>query len=234
MMKKSLPSCWKKLLNSELENDNFKDLCSFVEDERNKNTVFPPKDLCFAAFESTPLDKVKVIILGQDPYHNHGQANGLSFSVANGVKVPPSLRNIYKELQSDLGYEIPITGNLQSWAFQGVLLLNATLSVKAHSPGSHQKKGWEQFTDYVINQLSNNKENLVFILWGNYAQKKIHLIDETKHCIIKSVHPSPFSARNGFYGSKPFTKTNEYLASVDKEAINWKIEDDCQQLSLLE
>jgi len=172
MMKKSLPSCWKQLLNTELENDNFKDLCSFVEDERNKNRVFPPKNMCFEAFKSTPLDKVKVIILGQDPYHNHGQANGLSFSVANGVKVPPSLKNIYKELQSDFGHKIPSTGDLKSWASQGVLLLNATLSVKAHSPGSHQKKGWEQFTDNVINHLSNSKENLVFILWGNFAQKK--------------------------------------------------------------
>jgi len=183
-MKNSLPSCWRQLLKSELENANFKALHSFVEKERIENTIFPPEDLCFIAFKSTLLNEVKVIILGQDPYHNYRQANGLSFSVPNGVKIPPSLKNIYKELQSDLGYDISSTGNLESWAAQGVLLLNATLSVKAHSPGSHQKKGWEQFTDYVISQLSEHKENLVFILWGNFAQKKIHLIDETKHLSI--------------------------------------------------
>lgn len=234
MMKKSLPSCWKQLLKSELETDNFKALCSFVEKERKESIIFPPEDLYFAAFKSTPLNQVKVIILGQDPYHNHGQANGLSFSVANGVRIPHSLKNIYKELQNDLGCDIPSTGNLEAWAAQGVLLLNATLTVKAHEPGSHQKKGWEQFTNAVIQKLSEQKEHLVFILWGNYAQKKIELIDASKHCILKSVHPSPFSARNGFFGSKPFSKTNEYLTSVGKENINWELKDDCQQLSLLE
>ena len=233
-MIKSLPSCWKKLLNSDLANESFKELCAFVQSERKKNIIFPSEELCFAAFTNTPLEKVKVVILGQDPYHNHGQANGLSFSVASGTKIPPSLKNIYKELKSDLGIEISTSGNLESWANQGVLLLNATLTVGAHEPGSHQKKGWEEFTNAVIQKLSEEKKNLVFILWGNYAQKKIELIDASKHCILKSVHPSPFSARNGFFGSKPFSKTNEYLNWVGKENIDWELKNDCQQLSLLE
>lgn len=234
MLDDLLPTCWKNLLKNALENAHFLKLNSFVEEERRQHTIFPPENLCFSAFSKTPVNNVKVVILGQDPYHNYGQANGLSFSVANGVKIPPSLKNIYKELQSDLGISIPKTGNLEPWASQGVLLLNATLTVRAHTPGSHQKKGWEEFTNTVIKQLSEQKENIVFILWGNYAQKKIALINEAKHCIIKSVHPSPFSARNGFFGSKPFSKTNDYLSSVSKKTVNWNLADDCQQLTLLD
>ena len=172
-MIKQLPTCWKNLLKSEIQKQNFTETLAFIKSERKKHTVLPPEDLCFTAFTKTPLDKVKVVILGQDPYHNHGQANGLSFSVADKVKIPPSLKNIYKELQSDLGIPIPSTGNLEPWAKQGVLLLNATLTVRAHEPGSHQKKGWEQFTDAIIRELSIHKEGLVFILWGNYAKKKM-------------------------------------------------------------
>ena len=233
-MIKHLPTCWKKLLKCKIHDDNFKELSAFIKSERKDYTIFPPQELCFAALTKAPIDSVKVVILGQDPYHNHGQANGLSFSVADGVKTPPSLKNIYKELQSDLGISIPSSGNLEPWANQGVLLLNATLTVRAHEPGSHQKKGWEEFTNAIIQKLSEQKENLVFILWGNYAQKKIGLIDESKHYILKSVHPSPFSARNGFFGSKPFSKTNEYLTSVGKENIDWTVKNDRQQLSLLE
>ena len=232
-MIEQLPNCWKKLLTSEINDESFKELSAFVTDERKGHTIFPPEELCFNAFTKTPIDSVKVVILGQDPYHNHGQANGLSFSVADGVKIPASLKNIYKELQSDLGISMPSSGNLESWANQGVLLLNATLTVKAHEPGSHQKKGWEQFTNAVIKKLSEQKEYLVFILWGNNAQKKIEFIDASKHCILKSVHPSPFSARNGFFGSEPFSKTNEYLNRVGKGSIDWQLKDDCQQLSLL-
>ena len=191
-------------------------------------------ELTFAALNTTSLENVKVVILGQDPYHNYNQANGLSFSVKNGVTIPPSLKNIFKELQSDLGYKIPTSGNLELWAKQGVLLLNATLTVRAHKPGSHQKIGWETFTDKIISLISEKYEHIVFILWGNFAQQKVKLIDEKKHFIIKSVHPSPFSARNGFFGSKPFSKCNEYLTSVKKENIDWNLADDCQQLSILD
>jgi len=233
-MIKSLNSSWSKHLASEFEKDYFKDLCAFVETERREHSIFPPAELTFSALNKTELENLKVVILGQDPYHNHGQANGLSFSVANGMKIPPSLKNIFKELQSDLDCSIPTSGNLEKWAEQGVLLLNATLSVRVHEPGSHQKKGWEIFTDTIIELISQKCENIVFILWGNFAQKKLKLINEDKHCIIKSVHPSPFSARNGFFGSKPFSKTNEYLTSVGKETIDWNLADDCQQLSLLD
>ena len=191
-------------------------------------------ELTFAALNTTSLENVKVVILGQDPYHNYNQANGLSFSVKNGVTIPPSLKNIFKELQSDLGYKIPTSGDLELWAKQGVLLLNATLTVRAHKPGSHQKIGWETFTDKIISLISEKYEHIVFILWGNFAQQKVKLIDEKKHFIIKSVHPSPFSARNGFFGSKPFSKCNEYLTSVKKENIDWNLADDCQQLSILD
>jgi uracil-DNA glycosylase len=230
----NLPTCWKAFLKNDLETENFKQLTAFIKQEEEEQTIFPPENLYFSALNKTLLNDVKVVILGQDPYHNHGQANGLSFSVADGVRIPPSLKNIYKELQSDIGISTPSSGNLEPWAKQGVLLLNATLTVRAHEPGSHQKKGWEQFTNTVIQKLSEKKENLVFILWGNYAQKKIELIDDSKHYILKSVHPSPFSARNGFFGSKPFSKTNEYLTSMGKEKIDWSLHNDCHQLSLLE
>ena len=233
-MIKALNSSWSKHLASEFEKDYFKELSTFVEAERQEYSIFPPTELTFSALNKKCLEEVKVVILGQDPYHNYGQANGLSFSVANGMKIPPSLKNIFKELQSDLGCSIPTSGNLEHWAEQGILLLNATLSVRAHEPSSHQKKGWEIFTDTIIELISQKCENIVFILWGNFAQKKLTLINEEKHCIIKSTHPSPFSARNGFFGSKPFSKTNEYLTSVDKETIDWNLANDCQQLSLLD
>lgn len=233
-MIESICASWRKFLKNEFEKDYFKKLSEFVEIERKKQIVFPPLELTFAALNITSHEKVKVVILGQDPYHNHNQANGLSFSVKNGVTIPLSLKNIFKELQSDLGYKIPTSGNLESWAKQGVLLLNATLTVRAHKPGSHQKKGWEMFTDNIIELISRKHEHIVFILWGNFAQQKVKLIDEEKHLIIKSVHPSPFSARNGFFGSKPFSKCNEYLTSVNKENIDWNLADDCQQLSILD
>ena len=233
-MIESFSTSWEKFLKNEFEKDYFKKLSEYIDIERKTQIVFPPLELTFAALNITSHEKVKVVILGQDPYHNHNQANGLSFSVKNGVKIPPSLKNIFKELQSDLGCKIPTSGNLESWAKQGVLLLNATLSVRAHESGSHQKKGWETFTDTIIELISKKCEHIVFILWGNFAQQKVKLIDEKKHFIIKSVHPSPFSARNGFFGSKPFSKCNEYLTSVSKETIDWNLADDCQQLSILD
>ena len=216
------------------EKDYFKRLSSFIEKEYQTQTIFPPKHLIFSALNHTKFEQIKVVLLGQDPYHNHKQANGLSFSVNKGVKIPASLRNIFKELQNDLSHKIPESGNLESWAKKGVLLLNATLSVRAHLPGSHQKKGWEQFTDKIITLISEQCEHIVFILWGNFAKQKIQLIDENKHFIISSAHPSPFSARNGFFGSKPFSKCNEYLTSVKKEKMDWNLTDDCQQLSILD
>ena len=233
-MVETLNASWKKYLKTEFEKDYFKTLSSFVENERKTHSVFPPSELTFAALNKTSLEEVKVVILGQDPYHNHSQANGLSFSVPNGIKIPPSLKNIFKELQSDMACKVPTSGNLEAWTEQGVLLLNATLSVRAHVPGSHQKKGWEMFTDKIITLISEKCEHIVFILWGNFAQQKVKLIDEKKHFIIKSVHPSPFSARNGFFDSKPFSKCNEYLTSVSKKNIDWNLADDCQQLSILD
>ena len=233
-MIESLCTSWKKFLKDEFEKDYFKKLSEFIEIERKTQIVFPPIELTFAALNTASHEKVKVVIMGQDPYHNHNQGNGLSFSVKNGVTIPPSLKNIFKELQSDLGYKIPTSGNLELWAKQGVLLLNTTLTVRANKPGSNQKKGWEMFTDNIIELISRKHEHIVFILWGNFAQQKVKLIDEKKHFIIKSVHPSPFSARNGFFGSKPFSKCNEYLTSVNKENIDWNLADDCQQLSILD
>lgn len=233
-MIESLSTSWEKFLKNEFEKDYFKKLSEYIDIERKTQIVFPPLELTYAALNLTSHEKVKVVILGQDPYHNHNQANGLSFSVNNGITIPPSLKNIFKELQSDLRCKAPRSGNLESWAKQGVLLLNATLSVRAHEPGSHQKKGWETFTDTIIELISKNYEHIVFILWGNFAQQKVKLIDEKKHFIIKSVHPSPFSARNGFFGSKPFSKCNDYLTSVSKETIDWNLADDCQQLSILD
>ena len=213
---------WKKKLQNEFEEKYFQDLVEFVKSEYKQSTVYPPAGFIFNAFELTPFDKVKVVILGQDPYHQPKQANGLAFSVNNGIKIPPSLVNIYKEIESDIGVKtINKEGNLENWAKQGVLLLNATLTVKASQAGSHQNKGWEKFTDAVVKILSEQTENLVFILWGNYAQKKGLVIDENKHLIIKSAHPSPLSAYNGFFGSKPFSQTNSYLIFSGKEPIVW-------------
>lgn len=213
---------WKKVLEREFDEKYFEDLTKFVKGEYKKGTVYPPAKFIFNAFELTPFDKVKVVILGQDPYHGVNQANGLAFSVNDNIQIPPSLINIYKEIESDIGEKTKNkNGNLENWAKQGVLMLNATLTVRAHRAASHQNKGWEKFTDTVVKILSEQKENIVFILWGSYAQKKGSVIDENKHLVIRSVHPSPLSAYNGFFGSKPFSQTNAYLIFNNKDPIVW-------------
>lgn len=212
---------WRARLQHEFEKPYFQVLTDFVKSEYQAQTVYPPGPEIFRAFDWCSVDELKVVILGQDPYHGAGQANGLCFSVRSDVKMPPSLQNIFKEIHSDLGKPIPTNGNLERWAKQGVLLLNATLTVRASSPGSHQQKGWELFTDEVIKIISTEKENVVFILWGAYAQKKGEVIDKNKHLIIKSAHPSPFSAHNGFFGSQPFSKANAYLKSKGLQEIDW-------------
>ncbi len=221
----ALEAGWQKALAAEFEKDYMHQLRSFLKEEQKQFQVFPPNKLIFNAFNTTPFDQVSVVILGQDPYHNVGQAHGLSFSVQRGISIPPSLRNIYIELKDDIdGFQSPAHGDLSSWARQGVLLLNATLTVRAHSAGSHQKKGWENFTDAAIQKLSEKREGLVFILWGNYAKQKAPLIDTRKHVILHAPHPSPFSANNGFFGSRPFSKTNELLIRFGKPPINWKLD----------
>lgn len=212
---------WKEVLNPEFEKPYFENLTQFVRSEYRTTTIFPPGNKIFAAFDATPFDKVKVVILGQDPYHGVGQANGLCFSVGPGVDLPPSLVNIYKELNADLGVPVRRSGDLSDWARQGVFLLNSTLTVRAHNAGSHQGRGWETFTDEVIMQLATKREHLVFILWGSYAIKKGSFIDRNKHLVITSPHPSPLSAYRGFFGSKPFSKTNEYLKAHGIEPVNW-------------
>lgn len=212
---------WLPVLAEEFENPYFKNLVSFVKAEYATQEVFPPGPQIFHAFEKCPYDQVKVVLLGQDPYHGRGQANGLAFSVNDQIRIPPSLVNIFKEIKSDLGKEIPPTGNLERWAEQGVLLLNATLTVRASTSGSHQKKGWEEFTDAVIKKLSEQKEHLVFLLWGAYAQRKAELINGSKHLILRAAHPSPFAADKGFFGSRHFSKTNAYLRQKGKEEIDW-------------
>lgn len=216
-----IDSSWESVLKDEFEKPYFKALTEFIKQEYSTKTVYPPGPFIFKAFNECPFDKLKVVILGQDPYHTPGVANGLSFSANPDKKVPPSLQNIYKELNADLGVPISTNPDLTKWAEQGVLLLNATLTVVKGQAGSHQGKGWEEFTNKVIEIISNKKENLVFILWGAYAQKKEVLIDSTKHFVIKSPHPSPFSAHNGFFGSKPFSKTNRYLSDKGLTPINW-------------
>lgn len=212
---------WKEQLKDEFEKDYFIKLTNFVRNEYKTKQIFPPAKLIFNAFEHTPFDKVKVVILGQDPYHNDRQAHGLSFSVPDGIRQPPSLVNIFKEINKDIGTPIPQSGNLTRWANQGVLLLNATLTVQAHMAGSHQKKGWETFTDAAIHRLAEGRENIVFILWGSYAQKKAAFIDPNKHLILRSVHPSPLSAHNGFFGNNHFSKTNDFLIEKGIEPIQW-------------
>ena len=212
---------WKQVLASEFEKPYFKELTDFVRQEYQSSTVYPPGSYIFNAFEHCPFDKVKVVILGQDPYHEPGQAHGLSFSVQDGIPFPPSLVNIFKELGSDLGKPTPTSGNLLRWADQGVLLLNATLTVRAHMAGSHQNHGWETFTDAVIHKLAENRSHLVYILWGSYAQKKGTFIDATRNLVLKSAHPSPLSAYRGFFGSKPFSKANDYLIATGQEPIDW-------------
>jgi len=213
---------WKETLQGEFGKEYFKTLREFVKSEYQHAIVYPPPKNIFHAFDLCPFDSVEVVILGQDPYHGPGQANGLCFAVNEGVPLPPSLQNIFKEIESDLGQKLEHrTGDLERWAKQGVLLLNATLTVQAHKAGSHQGRGWEQFTDAVIRTLSEKRENLVFILWGNYAKSKANLIDWSKHEIIESAHPSPLSAYHGFFGSKPFSKTNAHLIEHAKKPIDW-------------
>lgn len=213
---------WKKVLEGQTHLDYFKTLTSFVKNEYNTKKVYPPPKDIFRAFDLCPFDQVKVVILGQDPYHGAGQANGLSFAVHTGVPLPPSLQNVFKEIESDLGVAPLRDGDLSRWACQGVLLLNATLTVRASSPGSHQKVGWEAFTDKAIQALSEEKEHLVFLLWGNYAKEKGKIIDRTKHLVLEAAHPSPFSAYNGFFGCKHFSKANEYLKKHGLKSIDWK------------
>jgi uracil-DNA glycosylase len=212
---------WKQALSEEFDKPYFQALTKFVRHEYQTNKIYPPAKLIFNAFDQCSYHDVEVVIIGQDPYHGAGQAHGLCFSVNDGVRMPPSLVNIFKELQADLGVPLPDNGNLERWARQGVLLLNATLTVRAASPGSHQGKGWEEFTDAVIRVLNNEREKLVFILWGAYAQQKGEIIDRNRHFVIESAHPSPFAAHRGFFGSKPFSKTNNYLDSVNKKPVDW-------------
>lgn len=221
MMDVKIEPSWKEVLKEEFEKSYFSQLTTFVKNEYKNGRTYPPPSKIFAAFNETPFDKVKVVILGQDPYHGLNQANGLAFSVSDGVKTPPSLVNIYKEIKSDIKKDVPESGNLERWAKQGVLLLNATLTVSAGSPGSHQNKGWETFTDAVIKQLNEKRDHLVYLLWGSYAQKKGAHIDNTKNLVLTSAHPSPFSADRGFFGSKPFSQTNAYLVFHDQEPIDW-------------
>jgi len=213
---------WKEYLKDEFEKPYFKELTSFVKQEYTDEVVYPPPKYIFNAFDLCPFNEVKVVILGQDPYHNKGQANGLSFAVAEGVTVPPSLQNIFKEIRSDLNIEPDAkNGDLSRWGKQGVLLLNATLTVRAHTAGSHQGKGWETFTDAVIKALSDEREHLVFMLWGNYAKNKGAHIDREKHLVLESAHPSPFAARYGFFGSKHFSKANTYLEEHGIKPVRW-------------
>ena len=217
----NIEKSWKKVLKDEFDKPYFKSLVDFVKQEYKSQTVYPMGKDIFRAFDKCSFDNVKVVIIGQDPYHGEGQANGLSFSVNDGIKFPPSLKNIFKEMQSDVGKELPISGNLDYLAEQGVLLLNATLTVRAKTPGSHQNKGWEQFTDAVIESISEEKENVVFLLWGSYAQKKGQVIDSNRHFVLESPHPSPFSVHRGFFGNKHFSKTNDFLESENLKNINW-------------
>ena len=220
-MEVKIEESWKKILADEFSSEYFKKLQATVEADYLIEEVFPPQELIFNAFNQCPISRVKVVILGQDPYHSDGQAMGLSFSAPDGVKIPPSLQNIYKEISADLGIEIPESGDLTRWAEQGVLLLNATLTVRAGCAGSHQDLGWEQFTDMVIKKISEQKEHVIFLLWGNYARSKKKLIDTAKHLVLEAPHPSPLSAHRGFLGCKHFSKTNAYLESIDQKSIVW-------------
>ena len=218
----TIEKTWKSKLKDEFEKEYFVKLAEFVKEEYKVKTVYPPGGLIFNAFNLCPFQNVKAVIIGQDPYHGPGQAHGLCFSVREGVDFPPSLINIFKEIELDMEISRPTSGNLERWASQGVLLLNATLTVRAHQAGSHQKKGWEQFTDSVITTLNNEKQNIVFFLWGAYAQKKGESIDRSKHLVLESVHPSPLSASRGFFGNKHFSRCNNYLIENSIEPINWQ------------
>lgn len=222
--KPEIEESWYELLHHEFQSEYFLKLKQFLIEEKKQYNIYPPGNLIFNAYNLTPIDNVKVVIIGQDPYHNIGQAHGLCFSVNKNVDIPPSLKNIYKELQADLGIQPATHGNLEKWAEQGVLLLNATLTVRAHQAGSHQKKGWETFTDATIKAVSQHQKKVVFLLWGRFAQQKEQLIDTTKHIILKAAHPSPLSAHNGFLGCKHFSKTNEILIENNLTPIDWKID----------
>lgn len=223
-MEVKIESQWKKLLKDEFKKPYFYQLTNHIKTEKSQHkTIYPPGPLIFHAFDATPLDKVKIVILGQDPYHGPGQAHGLSFSVPQGINPPPSLQNIFKELETDTGLRCPSHGNLEHWASQGVLLLNASLTVRAGEPMSHAKLGWHLFTDTVIQKLSQVKEHLVFFLWGKFAQEKMVLIDPAKHLILKAAHPSPLSAHNGFFGCGHFSKANDYLARNGIDPIDWSL-----------
>ena len=217
------------LLEEEKQKDYYNELISFIDKEYNTKTIFPPREKIFEAFNLTPFEQTKVVIIGQDPYHGEGEAHGLAFSVNNGIKIPPSLKNIYKEINAEYGYEIPNTGYLIKWAKQGVLMLNTVLTVEKDKPASHKAKGWEVFTDRVIEELNNSEQPLVFMLWGNYAKSKAQLINNPKHLILESAHPSPFSARNGFFGNNHFKLANDFLEKNGIEQIDWKIENFTEQ-----
>lgn len=220
----ALNSSWKVILKDNIQSPTMRNLESFLKQEISQGKkIFPPAKDCFSALNLTPFENVKVVIMGQDPYHGQGQAHGLSFSVNEGVRFPPSLLNILKELEADLGFGRPPSGSLRPWAEQGVLLLNAVLTVEESKAGAHQGKGWEDFTDVIIHALNDQKEHLVFILWGAYAQKKGAFVNRDKHLVLESVHPSPLSAHRGFFGTKPFSKTNTYLKSHGLSPINWKL-----------
>lgn len=223
MLHLKLPVSWHSVLAEEFDKPYFRQLEDFLAEERQTQTIYPPETDVFSAFELTPYDEVRVLLLGQDPYHNENQAHGLCFSVLPGIKPPRSLINIYKELKDDIGLEIPESGYLVNWAKQGILMLNAVLTVRSHEANSHKNKGWETFTDAVISKVNDKSHPVIFILWGGYAQKKIKLIDTTKHTVIQSAHPSPLSARNGFFGSKPFSAINSVLRSQHQPEINWQI-----------
>lgn len=220
-MEVKIEDSWKKVLKEEFDKEYFIRLTEFVRKEYMQYRVFPPAKLIFNAFNICPLDNVNVVIIGQDPYHGAGQAHGLCFSVNDGVPFPPSLINIFKEIENDMGKVIPRSGNLERWAKQGVFLLNATLTVRENMAGSHQKQGWETFTDSVIAKISENKDHVVFILWGAYAQSKAQMIDRNKHLILSSAHPSPLSAHRGFFGNHHFSKANEFLVGHGKKPIDW-------------
>ena len=223
MITPNIEESWKKVLWDEFQQPYFAELKQFLVEEKQKYTVYPPGPLIFNAFNKTPFDKVKVVIIGQDPYHEPGQAHGLCFSVQDGVPHPKSLINIFKELHEDVGFVVPKNGNLEKWTEQGVFLLNATLTVRAHLAGSHQNHGWERFTDAAISKLSEQREGLVFLLWGNYAKQKEALIDTSKHHILSTVHPSPLSASRGFFGCKHFSQTNAILRAEGKTEIDWQL-----------
>lgn len=223
-MEVKIEESWKNILRDEFSKTYFLNIVNHLRMEKaSGKIIYPPGQLMFNAFNLVPFDKVKVVIIGQDPYHGEGQAHGLCFSVQNGIKPPPSLVNIFKELHDDIGLQIPASGNLENWARQGVMLLNASLTVRKNEPMSHSKIGWSQFTDMVIRKLSSEREHLVFILWGKFAQEKQELIDETKHLVLKASHPSPYSANQGFFGCKHFSKTNQYLVANGIDPVDWSL-----------